>query len=93
MPRYKNPFEKGRLIVQFWVQFPKTIAPEVIPELENCLPPREEVMIPDSAEECLLEDFDPEQEARRKQQQYKDACDEDDEMRGLGGQRVQCATT
>lgn len=92
MPRYKNPFEKGRLIVQFWVQFPKTIAPEVIPELENCLPPREEVMIPDSAEECLLEDFDPEQEARRRQQ-HKNAYDEDDEMRGLGGQRVQCATT
>lgn len=89
MPRYKNPFEKGRMIVQFWVQFPKTIPPELIPQLENCLPPREEVMIPDSAEECILDDFDPEQEARRRQ--HKNAYDEDDEMHGPG-QRVQCAT-
>lgn len=90
MPRYKNPFEKGRLIVQFWVQFPKTIPPEIIPQLENCLPPREEVMIPDTAEECILEDFDPEQEARRRHQ-HKNVYDEDDEMHGPG-QRVQCAT-
>lgn len=90
MPRYKNPFEKGRLIVQFWVQFPKTIIPELIPQLENCLPPREEVMIPDTAEECILEDFDPEQEARRRHQN-KNAYDEDDEMHGPG-QKVQCAT-
>lgn len=88
MPRYKSPFEKGRLIVQFWVQFPKAIAPELIPQLENCLPPREEVMIPDTADECILEDFDPEQEARKRQH---NVYDEDDEMHGPG-QRVQCAT-
>ncbi|CAH1126906.1 unnamed protein product [Ceutorhynchus assimilis] len=89
MPRYKNPFEKGRLIVQFWVQFPKTIDPELIPQLENCLPPREEIMIPDTAEECMLEDFDPETEARKRI--HKNAYDEDEEMHGPG-QRVQCAT-
>ncbi|XP_030753959.1 dnaJ homolog subfamily A member 1 [Sitophilus oryzae] len=89
MPRYKNPFEKGRLIVQFWVIFPKTIAPELIPQLENCLPPREEIMVPDNAEECILEDFDPEQEARRRH--HKNAYDEDEEMQGHG-QRLQCAT-
>ncbi|KAL1505739.1 hypothetical protein ABEB36_005233 [Hypothenemus hampei] len=89
MPKYKDPFEKGRLIVQFWVQFPKEIPAEVIPQLENCLPPREECMIPDNAEECILEDFDPEQESRRRQQ--KNVYDEDDEMHGPG-QRVQCAT-
>lgn len=89
MPRYKNPFEKGRLIVQFWVQFPKTISPEMIPQLENCLPPRKEVMVPDNAEECILEDFDPEDANRRRHQ--KNAYEEDDEMHGPG-QRVQCAT-
>ncbi|CAG9854684.1 unnamed protein product [Phyllotreta striolata] len=89
MPQYKNPFEKGRLIVQFWVQFPKTIAPELIPALENALPPREESMIPDTAEEVVLVDFDPENEARRRS--HKNAYDEDDEMHGQG-QRVQCAT-
>ncbi|KAJ8979929.1 hypothetical protein NQ317_003671 [Molorchus minor] len=64
MPQYKNPFEKGRLIVQFYVNFPKSLPPEVIPALENALPPRAECMIPDSAEEVTLLDFDPEQEAR-----------------------------
>ncbi|XP_023029781.1 dnaJ heat shock protein family (Hsp40) member A4-like [Leptinotarsa decemlineata] len=89
MPQYKNPFEKGRLIVQFWVQFPKTLPPEIIPALENALPPRQEFMIPDHAEEVELVDFDPEQEARKRQ--HRNAYEEDDEMHGPG-QRVQCAT-
>jgi len=40
MPQYKNPFEKGRLIIQFLVNFPTSLLPELIPQLENCLPPR-----------------------------------------------------
>jgi DnaJ family protein A protein 1 len=40
MPQYKNPFEKGRLIIQFLVNFPSSLPPELIPQLENCLPPR-----------------------------------------------------
>ncbi|KAJ4436678.1 dnaJ homolog subfamily A member 1 [Periplaneta americana] len=88
MPQYKNPFEKGRLIIQFLVNFPSTLPPELIPQLENCLPPRPETMIPDSAEECLLVDLDPEQEARRRE--YKNAYDEDEA--GHGPSRVQCAT-
>jgi DnaJ family protein A protein 1 len=40
MPQYKNPFEKGRLIIQFVVNFPSNLPPELIPQLENCLPPR-----------------------------------------------------
>jgi DnaJ family protein A protein 1 len=40
MPQYKNPFEKGRLIIQFLVNFPASLPPELIPQLENCLPPR-----------------------------------------------------
>lgn len=89
MPQYKNPFEKGRLIVQFWVQFPKVIAPETIPAIENALPPREEIIIPDNAEEVMLVEFDPEEEARRRH--MKNAYSEDDDMHGHG-QRVQCAT-
>lgn len=42
---YKNPFEKGQLIIQFVVNFPKHIPPEVIPALENCLPDRPLVSI------------------------------------------------
>jgi hypothetical protein len=45
-------------------------------------------MIPDSAEECLLVELDPEQEARRRE--YKNAYDEDEA--GHGPSRVQCAT-
>lgn len=40
---YKNPFEKGQLIIQFLVNFPNSIPHEVIPALENCLPPRPRV--------------------------------------------------
>jgi DnaJ family protein A protein 1 len=45
-------------------------------------------MIPDGAEECLLVELDPEQEARRRE--YKNAYDEDEA--GHGPSRVQCAT-
>ncbi|KAK9879073.1 hypothetical protein WA026_003887 [Henosepilachna vigintioctopunctata] len=89
MPQYKDPFESGRLVVQFWVQFPDSLPPEIIPALEQALPPREEIMIPDQAEEVTLLPFDPEQEARRRSQ--RNAYDEDEEMGG-SGQRVQCAT-
>uniref|UniRef100_A0A1B6L2X6 J domain-containing protein n=1 Tax=Graphocephala atropunctata TaxID=36148 RepID=A0A1B6L2X6_9HEMI len=87
MPQYKNPFEKGRLIIQFLVNFPTSLPAEVIPRLESCLPPREEQMVPDDAIECMLEDMDPEAEARRRE--YRNACDEDE---GHGPSRVQCAT-
>ncbi|XP_063230348.1 dnaJ homolog subfamily A member 1 [Bacillus rossius redtenbacheri] len=88
MPQYKNPFEKGRLIIQFMVNFPSVLPPELIPQLENCLPPRPEVMIPDNAEECMLVELDPEQEGRRRN--YRNAYDEDEP--GHGQSRVQCAT-
>lgn len=88
MPQYKNPFEKGRLIIQFFVNFPTAIPGDVIPMLEHCLPARPEIIIPDGAEECVLEDLDPEQEARR--QECKNAYDED-EM-GNGPSKVNCQT-
>lgn len=86
MPMYKDPFTRGRLIIQFAVDFPKSIDPAVVPTLEKCLPPREEVMIPDGAEDCVLMDLDPEQESRRKDQ--RQAYEEDEG----GPSRVQCAT-
>lgn len=89
MPHYKNPTEKGRLIVQFFVTFPDTIAPEVIPTLEDCLPPRTEVMISDQVEEVELLPFDAKEEARTRQS--KNVYDEDEDGHGPG-QRVQCST-
>ena len=61
-PRYKNPFEKGRLIVQFRVQFPDAINPKKVSKLEAVLPPRPLVEIPKDAEvveEVYLEELDP----------------------------------
>lgn len=87
MPQYKNPFEKGRLIIQFFVQFPTSIDATAIPQIENCLPPRTEVIVPDGAEEVMLTEMDPEQEARR--QHARNVYDEDEVS---GPSRVQCAT-
>lgn len=86
MPVYKDPFNKGRLIIQFVVNFPKSVDPVIIPQLEKCLPPRVTVIVPDGAEECNLVDLDPEQESRRRD--TRQAYEEDDS----GPQRVQCAS-
>jgi hypothetical protein len=52
-----------------------------------------EAIVPDGAEECVLQDLDPKDEARRRQRAHGNAYDEDDDPRGMGGPgRVQCAT-
>ena len=40
MPTYRNPFEKGKLIVKFAVDFPEAIDPHVAQKLEALLPPK-----------------------------------------------------
>jgi len=84
MPIYKNPQEKGRLVIQFSVNFPKTIPGEIIPQLETCLPPRTEIIIPDDAEEGILRDYDPKEHSRRN---HNNHVYEEDEPRAGG---VQC---
>lgn len=90
MPEYKNPFEKGRLIVQFFVVFPTNLSPEAVAALETSLPSRPEITIPPQAEECVLVEFNPEEEARRRNQ--RSYYDEDDSSSNGHAQRVQCAT-
>lgn len=85
MPMYRDPFTRGKLTIRFVVNFPKTLEPSVIPTLEQCLPPREEVIIPDGAEECSLSDFDPEYEARQ-QSNARQAYEEEGRA-----SRLQCA--
>jgi len=87
MPTYRNPFEKGKLIIQFAVQFPERLDPAVALKLENILPPKEEPMIPDEHDEVDLNDFDPEEDRARHQAQY----DDDDDHSGHGP-GVSCAT-
>lgn len=84
MPVHKDPFTHGRLIIQFLINFPKTISPDVIPLLKQCLPSVEEIIVPDDAEECVLTEFDPEHDRRDQREAY-----EEDEG---GPSRVQCAT-
>lgn len=91
MPHYKNPFEKGRLIIQFMVDFPKSLPPEKIPTLESCLPARSESIIPENAEECTLLEMDPESDNRRRGGSHHGNVYDEDEP-GSGASRVQCAT-
>lgn len=90
MPHYKNPFEKGKLIIQFNVTFPTDhwLDDIKLKTLENLLPPRKDVMIPDDVEECELTEYDPQQSRNR---QYAHMHDDDDDEDG-GNPRVQCAS-
>jgi len=90
MPVYKNPLEKGRLVLHFDVKFPdkNELSPENIPKLEKLLPPRTEVSIPMDAEECDLVEFDPRQSRSNRQDMY----DEDDPRSHGGPTQVNCAT-
>lgn len=102
MPIHRSPFEKGRLLIGFDVQFPPNnfIPPQLLVKLEALLPPRTETpMIPDDAEEVVLMPFDEAAERRQRsgrtqqQQQQVYEEDEDEDRHGGGaGQRVQCAT-
>ncbi len=70
MPKYKDPYEKGRLIIQFKVNFPKPgfATPEQLAQLEKLLPPRQPLpMQSPEAEERVLEDFDIERLQREQQ--------------------------
>uniref|UniRef100_A0A0A9WHC6 DnaJ subfamily A member 4 n=1 Tax=Lygus hesperus TaxID=30085 RepID=A0A0A9WHC6_LYGHE len=92
MPLHKSPFDKGLLIILFLVKFPTSLPPEAIPALEACLPPRQEMMIPDDAEEKELVEMDPEEEARKRAHEYRPEYAEDDMYGRGGGGRVQCTT-
>jgi len=89
MPTYKNPFEKGKLIIQFKVDFPDSLPPETAEMLAKILPEREEPMIPDDHEEVNLSEYDPDSERR---QHSHAGYDDDDEGHGGHGPGVSCAT-
>lgn len=86
MPQYKNPFEKGRMIIQFLVNFPDKLPAQKISLLESCLPARPEETIPENSEEVTLMEMDPEYESRRSNRREA-YYDEDGPTRN-----VQCAS-
>jgi len=87
MPVYKNPLDKGRLVLHYDVKFPEKneIKHENLILLETYLPARPQVKIPMDAEECLLTEFDPRQNRTRQE-----AYDDDDPRQGPT--QVNCAT-
>lgn len=90
MPQYKNPFEKGRLLIQFTVDFPSQIAQDRIAKLEKILPARPELIIPDDSEEVSLVEIERSQRNRRHNHSL---YDDDDEEGGHPRQHVQCQTS
>ena len=93
MPQHGRPFMKGRLYIQFNVEFPDSgaLSPDKSRALEKILPPRPSAhlsdMEVDECEETTMYDINIEEEMRRKQQQQQEAYDEDEDA----GPRVQCA--
>ncbi|XP_061077898.1 dnaJ homolog subfamily A member 4-like [Conger conger] len=87
MPLYRHPYERGQLIIQFLVKFPENgwLPKDTLPQLEALLPPREELMISDDAEEVDLTDMD----AHSQQSRHNTEVYEDDESPSTG---VQCQT-
>lgn len=81
MPTYKRPFEKGRLIIRFNVQFPKTLTPDAIKLIEKALPrpaakkqPQKDV----EPEDVTLATFVP-NDGASSHRHGREAYDEDDE--------------
>lgn len=85
---------KGKLYIQFNVEFPDSLTPEQCKALEAVLPARTATQLTDmeldECEETTLHDVNIEEEMRRKQAQAQEAYEEDDDIHG-GPQRVQCA--
>lgn len=91
MPQYRNPFEKGRLIISFNVVFPASLEPETAQKLAEILPKMDEPMIPDDHDEVDLEEFDPKMD--RAQQQRAQYEEDEEHGHGHGGPGgVSCAT-
>ncbi|XP_061409463.1 dnaJ homolog subfamily A member 1-like [Lethenteron reissneri] len=61
MPLYRDPFEKGRLIIQFSVKFPLAgfLPAHKLPQLEALLPRRERYVQSDDTEVVVLTELDP----------------------------------
>lgn len=94
MPIYRDPYSKGDLYIKFKVKYPEpNFADEAkLAELEKILPPRQEMDIPEGEiEECVLDEFDPEDSERQQQRGGGNAYEEDDGQ-GRGGPGVQCAS-
>jgi len=90
-PIYRNPFEKGNLIVQFEVEYPDKswFTEQNVSKLAGILPRKEDqAAVTDDSEEVILDDFDPTVHQRRTRNGHG-ATDDDDEDGPRGGVRCQ----
>jgi DnaJ-class molecular chaperone len=104
MPRYKNPFNKGRLVVRFEVNFPDDnfLSKDQMAALRKLLSPTSSrrgsnAAIPADAEECALHPFYETLKPSGKGTRgglFRDDDDgeEEDNEGGMNGQRMQCGT-
>ncbi|KAK4472873.1 hypothetical protein MN116_004084 [Schistosoma mekongi] len=93
MPRYKNPFDKGRLIVKFDISFPKNdfLPKTQLDSLRKLLPPPTCIEdIPEDSEAVELHPFDPELD--QQQHDRRGEIYEDDDGTESSNPRVQCAS-
>ncbi|CAM9266454.1 unnamed protein product [Choristocarpus tenellus] len=91
MPTAGNPFLKGRLFILFKVQFPTSLAPEHVAQLERVLPGREFTEFTGEEEETVLERVDLSQFGQAQSHEVGgDAYNSDGEGPGGADQRVQC---
>jgi len=97
MPKYRDPYEKGRLFIKFKVVFPPAGfgSPEALAALEKLLPPRPQPMEEADVEEHTLDDFDPEAYSRESQQRQRGQAYDEDASGGHAhhghGPGMQCA--
>ena len=95
VPQHGRSFMKGRLFVEFNVEFPESgaLSPDQCRALEKVLPQRPRAQLSDmevdQCEETIMHDVNIEEEMRRrKHQRRQEAYNEDKED---AGPRVQCA--
>jgi DnaJ family protein A protein 2 len=96
MPQHGRPFMKGRLFVEFNVQFPEpgVLSPAQCKSLEKILPPRPSQssdMELDECEETTMHDVNIEEEMRRRQNQRRQEAYDDEEEDDGAPRGVQCA--
>eukprot|EP01012_Entosiphon_sulcatum_P026836 TRINITY_DN3232_c0_g1_i1.p1 TRINITY_DN3232_c0_g1~~TRINITY_DN3232_c0_g1_i1.p1 ORF type:complete len:423 (-),score=85.60 TRINITY_DN3232_c0_g1_i1:49-1293(-) len=90
MPEYKNPFNKGQLLVQFDVEFPESLTPAALKALEQSLPkPQAEDVDLRDAEECFLHGVATRAGDRGQQGGRGRQTDDSDEDEG-GPRQAQC---
>eukprot|EP00992_Anisonema_acinus_P015504 TRINITY_DN9770_c0_g1_i1.p1 TRINITY_DN9770_c0_g1~~TRINITY_DN9770_c0_g1_i1.p1 ORF type:complete len:413 (-),score=107.78 TRINITY_DN9770_c0_g1_i1:143-1381(-) len=89
MPKHRNPFDKGYLLIQFDVEMPPELPASVLTKLDQLLPGPPMGSLPSGAteaEECFLHPYTQSAggDRRRGRQPQEESDDED------GGQRAQC---